>query len=56
MDLYVRGWDRELQRRLRTEGLRRGLTVRELLEQAVEEWLSQKEGKRLKASKQRGGT
>ena len=51
MDLCVRGWDRELQRRLRTEGLRRGLTVRELLELAAEEWLSRNEGKRLRASK-----
>ena len=40
MNRLVKRWPNELQRTLRLEALRRGMTLRALLIEAAEEWIS----------------
>lgn len=54
MDLYVRNWDEDLQRELRAEAIQQGLTVREVLEEAIRLWLSRQARKGRKKGGRRG--
>jgi len=46
MTLFVHGWPRELQKRLRTAAAKAGRSMKAIVTEAVEKWLKEKEDER----------